>query len=69
MQMQENRGRLLPVSDGYVLCPKCLKHGLRNKIQEITPDMSAIRLRLFCRQCKARYIGNIAEGQCREDQS
>lgn len=69
MQRERKAGKLFPVNDGYVFCPKCLKHGVRNKIQEIPPDMSAVRLRLFCRQCKSRYIVNIAEGQCREDQS
>ena len=52
--------RIFPVKGGYVLCPKCLESGLRNKLQEA---------RLYCRQCKSRYIVNIAEGQCREDQS
>lgn len=61
--------KIFPVKDGYVLCPKCLAAGIRNKLQEAPPDMKAIRLRLYCRQCKSRYIVNIAEGQCREDQS
>ena len=61
--------RIFPVKGGYVLCPKCLESGLRNKLQEAPPDMKAIRLRLYCRQCKSRYIVNISEGQCREDQS
>lgn len=69
MQSGAKPAKLFPVSDGYVLCPSCLEHGLKNKIQEIPLDMSARRLRLFCRQCKCRYIVNIAEGQCREDQS
>ena len=38
--------RIFPVKGGYVLCPKCLESGLRNKLQEAPPDMKAIRLRL-----------------------
>lgn len=69
MQSSAKPAKLFPVKDGYVLCPRCLEHKIRNKLQEIPPDMSATRLRLFCRQCKSRYVVNIAEGQCREDQS
>ena len=39
--------RIFPVKGGYVLCPKCLESGLRNKLQEAPPDMKAIRLRLY----------------------
>ncbi len=69
MKYEPKADRIFPVKDGYVLCPECLKAGLRNKLQEAPPDTKAIRLRLYCRQCKSRYIVNIAEGQCREDQS
>lgn len=69
MQVKHERGKLFPVDDGYVLCPRCLQHKVKSKIQEIPPDMKAERLRMFCRNCKGRYIANIAEGQCREDQS
>ena len=69
LQTMRKGGKLLPVRDGFILCPDCLNHGVRNKIQAVAPDTEATRLRLYCRQCKSRFVVNIAEGQCREDQS
>lgn len=60
---------MVPVIDGYVMCPDCLKQGRRNRLQEITPDMQSTRQPLYCRKCKRRFIVNIFAGQCLEDRS
>nr|DAQ81210.1 MAG TPA: cysteine-rich protein [Caudoviricetes sp.] len=69
LQTDQKCGTLLPVIDGYAMCPDCLQQGRRNRLQEITPDMQSFRQPLFCRKCKRRYVVNIAAGQCLEDRS
>lgn len=69
LQSNEKCCKIIPVIDGYAMCPTCLQMGRRNRLQEITPDMQSSRQPLFCRKCKHRYIVNIAAGQCLEDRS
>lgn len=66
MNQTMERGTLLPVRDGYVLCPHCLPNRLRVKLIQVQPETQARHLRLFCRNCKTEYSVNIEKGQCFE---
>lgn len=64
------RGKLLPVKDGFLVCPECLaKRRLTVKLLRIGPDTKARHLPLFCRQCKREYIADIDQGRSFESRS
>lgn len=66
MQGQAKCGKLLPVKDGYLWCPRCRRN---KRLKRITPDEEAERVRLFCRDCKAEICVTIHKGQCYESRS
>lgn len=68
MQVTIKRGKIMPVSNGYVFCPECRRRQIRAKLIQILPETTAHELHLFCRHCKTEYIVNIEKGQCFESQ-
>ena len=65
MQDAEDYGKMLTVKDGWVQCPRC-----RNRrLKRVSPDEEALRVGLFCRDCKATVFVTITRGQCFESQS
>lgn len=62
------RGKLLPVIDGFAVCPQCRASGICTKLIRIRPETRADRLQLYCRRHHAEYIVDICEGQCFESQ-
>ena len=65
MQTHGNRGRLLTVEDGYLICPACRRN---RKLLPVTPDTTAVNLEVWCRDCKRRIKLDILKGQCFESQ-
>ena len=66
MQSTEKRGRILPVKDGYLICPHCRRN---KRLMKINPDTVATRVVAFCRDCKTENIVDIDRGQCYESRS
>lgn len=66
MQSQAIRGKLLTVRDGYLVCPHCRRN---KRVIQVSPDTEAVRLRVYCRDCKREIIVDIVEGQCFESRS
>ena len=69
MQSSAKRGRLMPVKDGYLMCPHCLESRLKRRLLKINPDTTASRAVAYCRDCKKEYIVDIEQGQCFESRS
>ena len=61
MQTVANRGKILTVRGGYLVCPNCRKN--RHLIQ-VKPDTEARNLVLYCRVCKTEHIVDIVKGEC-----
>lgn len=57
--MEEIRGKLA-VRDGRYVCPDCkqITHQVARR------DTEAKNLLLWCRNCKAKFLVNIENGQC-----
>lgn len=66
MQNQEKSSIMLTVKDGFLVCPICRQN---KKMQEITPDMYALRTPVYCRRCKSRMLVDVINGQCFESRS
>ena len=58
-----NRGKMLTVEDGYLICPVCRQN---RKLQPVTPETRATRLPVYCRRCKHRIVVDIENGLCFE---
>lgn len=69
MQQQAECDRIMPVKDGFVLCPMCRRAGYEKKLLHLRSDTSGQHVELFCRSCKSRYIVDIDKGQCFESRS
>lgn len=66
LQTGMNRGRMLTVKGGWLICPVCR----RNKhLMRIPPDASARGVVAYCRDCKTEVRIDIDEGQCFESRS
>lgn len=46
-----------------MVCPRCHKN---KRLLRVRPETRAEQLQVFCRDCKAEVIVNIAEGECFE---
>lgn len=66
MQSDVKRGKLLPVKNGWLICPNCRRN---KRLMRIKPDTVASRVVVYCRDCKTEHIVDIAEGQCFESRS
>lgn len=56
----------LTVKDGWISCPVCRRN---KRLLRITPETEAKGLPVFCRDCKAEIILDIARGQSVERRS
>lgn len=56
----EQKGRVLAVKNGRIVCPICRAKFL----QMLCCDTEARRLPLYCRQCKNTTVVNISGGVC-----
>lgn len=56
-------GKLLPMRDGFLLCPYC-----GHKVKRIDPSEAAFRVQVFCRarECKREFFIAIIDGRCFE---
>lgn len=63
MQTSENRGKLLTVRDGFLLCPICRQN---KKLLPVLPTTSGSDIVCYCQKCKHRVIVNIDHGLCFE---
>lgn len=63
MISQANYGKMLTVTDGWLICPRC-----GHKVKRIDPSESADRVLVFCkaRECKREFYIRITEGRCFE---
>lgn len=59
--------KILPVTGGYVYCPRC--RPVKTKLLKIPTDTSAHNLRLYCRKCKTEFVVDVEQGQCFESRS
>ena len=59
-------GKILPVKDGYLICPRCR---INKRVMRIDPSTFALNAVAYCRSCKWEGFVNIHEGQCFESQS
>ena len=66
MQASANRGTMLTVKDGYLVCPRCRQN---KRVMKINPDTRAEHVVAYCRMCKTETIVNIDKGQCFESRS
>lgn len=64
--MQDFRGKLLPVKDGWIACPICKRN---KRLLRIEPDTTAHRLPVWCRDCKNEILIDVCEGQSFESRS
>ena len=60
MQSKTKPDTLTVTSEGFLVCPRCLRN---KKLQRIPPDMEALGLPVYCRSCKSEMILDIAKGQ------
>lgn len=63
LQTSENRGKLLTVRDGFLLCPICRQN---KKLLPVLPTTSGSDIVCYCQKCKHRVIVNIDHGLCFE---
>lgn len=63
MQTSENRGKLLTVRDGFLICPICRQN---RKLLPVLPTTSGSDIVCYCQKCKHRVIVNIDHGLCFE---
>lgn len=66
MQSQGFYGKMLPVENGWLRCPNCRRN---KRMLRVTPQTSAERLNVFCRDCKTEFLIDIHQGQCYESRS
>ena len=66
MQAQENRGKMLTVRDGYLVCPTCRRN---KRLMKVNADTEARHLVVYCRECKTEHMIDIFEGQSFESRS
>ena len=65
--MQQRRERdKLTVKDGWIACPNCRRN---KRLLRIEADTEASGLPVYCRDCKAEIILDIARGQSVERRS
>ncbi|MBQ7778374.1 MAG: hypothetical protein IJ396_05645 [Oscillibacter sp.] len=65
--MQQRRERdKLTVKDGWIACPNCRRN---KRLLRIEADTEARGLPVYCRDCKAEIILDIARGQSVERRS
>ena len=63
MQSSPKRGKLLPVTDGWLACPRCQRN---RRLMRVNPDTYGRNIQLYCRICKSEIIVNIDKGECFE---
>ena len=63
MQEQRNRGKILTVRQGYLVCPSCRRN---TRLLQVRPDTVAYNLVVYCRDCKTEHKIDIVEGKCFE---
>lgn len=63
LQNPSKRGKMLPVQDGFLICPRCKRN---RKLLQIRPETSAKELTVFCRMCKNEITIDVDEGECFE---
>lgn len=63
MQNSGNRGKLLTVREGYLICPVCRQN---KKLLPVLPTTSGTNIVAWCPKCKHRTIVNIDHGLCFE---
>ncbi len=59
-------GRILPMKDGWLVCPICRRN---KRLKRIREDEEADRISLLCRDCKNEVYVSIHHGQCFESRS
>ena len=62
MNRAENRGKMLTVKDGWLLCPVCGG----SRVLRIYPETSGQKIQVFCKRCSKESIVNIEQCQCHE---
>jgi len=66
LKAQGKYGKMIPVQDGWITCPNCRRN---KRLKRISPDESAERVGVFCRDCKTEVFLTIHQGQCYESRS
>lgn len=66
MKSEAVHGKLIPVRDGYLICPVCRRN---RRLMKINPDTEGRGIVAFCRVCKTEHIVDIVQGQSYESQS
>ena len=61
MNSPVKRGKLLPVTEGWLACPVCRRN---RRLLRVYPDTSGNKIQVFCRLCKSEIIVNIDKGEC-----
>lgn len=63
MQGESKRGKMLPVSNGWIECPSCRRN---RRMMQILPGTEGRNIVAFCRICKIEHIVDIVKGECFE---
>ena len=66
LQSQLDHGKILPVKGGWLICPICRRN---HRLQRISPDMTASRFPVYCKDCKSEILIDVDRGQCFESRS
>ena len=66
MNLQVNYGKMIPVVNGWITCPRCRRN---KRLKRITPNEDAERVGVFCRDCKQTIFITIKQGQSFESRS
>lgn len=65
LRVGENRGKMLTVKDGWLVCPHCLN----KRLLRVPPDTAARALPVWCGKCKHEIIVDIEQGRSFESRS
>ena len=66
LHYQRDRGTLLTVRDGWLICPTCRRN---KRLMRISLETTAQRVIVYCRDCKTEHVIDIERGQCYESRS
>ena len=66
LQNSRGCGTLLAVRDGWLICPTCRRN---KRLMRISPETTAQRVIVYCRDCKTEHVIDIQQGQCYESRS
>ena len=66
LQSDTGCGKMLPVRNGWLICPFCFRN---RRVLRVHPKTVAKDAVAYCRDCKTEFFVDIEKGQCFESRS